>query len=215
VATELRPPPAGSWWWCRIPGTDGRPTRLVEVESDRYPDGAHVELSEAAARIQIGADAICTADLAEDGSVQRLEVAPRFAPKAPPVWFVEVRESRAEPPAVSLVAFTGAGVAAGMLLDESAVSNVSARSDDQLGALRWYPATGETDQIYVQPQWRRRNIAAALLAAGELLSVARGWPRFWADGQRTELGEQARNGRSWRQRTAELTVLHPPMTPGA
>jgi GNAT superfamily N-acetyltransferase len=196
-----------------IRGDGDRPTRLVEVESTRYPDGAQVELGPEAARIQVGDDAICTATLSDEGTVVRLDVAPRFAPKAPPVWFGELREPSAQPPAVVLLAFTGAGVEAGELLDETGLSNVPVEAQDQLGALRWYPATGETDQLYVQPRWRRRNVASALLAAGELVSVARGWPRFWADGQRTELGEKARNARSWQRRTADLTHLHPPTTP--
>jgi GNAT superfamily N-acetyltransferase len=214
AAPATRPASRGGWWWCRIRGTDGTPTRLVEVESSRYPDGTHVDLNADSAAIQIGDDAICTALLDSDGTVLSLEVAHRFAPKAPPVWFGELRESNAHPPAVVLLAFTGGGQRPGRLFDETALTNVAVTVDDQLGALRWYPATGETDQLYVDPQWRRRNVASALLAAGELLSVARGWPRFWADGQRTALGEQARNARSWQLRTADLTHLHPPMTPG-
>jgi GNAT superfamily N-acetyltransferase len=184
------------------------------VESDAYPDGVVVELGSEAARIQIGTDDICTAELDADGRVTRLLVSPRWAPNAPALWFGEVRESTARPPAVALLAFTGAGRSPGELLDETALQDVAVESDDQIGALRWYPASGETDQLYVHPQWRRRHVAASLLAAAELLSVARGWPRFWADGQRTELGEQARNGRTWSRRTAELTHVHPPMTPG-
>lgn len=213
VRTEPVRPGAASWWWCLVRGDGDRPTRLIEVESDRYPDGAQVELGAEAARIQIGRHAICTADLDDDRVVRRLHVAPGWAPSAPLIWFAELRESAAHPPAVALLAFTGAGRKPGELLDEAALRGVSVGSADQLGAFRWYPATGEADQLYVQPQWRRRHIAASLLAAAELLSVARGWPRFWADGQRTELGERARNARSWAQRTADLTHLHPPMTP--
>jgi hypothetical protein len=208
------PPTGGRWWCCSVRGLGGEPDRVVAVQSDRYPDGSRVELNADAAAVQIGRDASCTARLDPDGAVLAVDVEPAFAPKAPPIWFAEQRQSNAEPPAVLLMAFTGAGVERGRLLDEAAVSNVAVRSDDQLGAVRWYPATGEVDQIYVQPQWRRRNVATCLLAAGSLLSVARGWPRFWADGQRTQLGEELRNGRAWSGRAADLTHLHPPMTPG-
>jgi GNAT superfamily N-acetyltransferase len=85
---------------------------------------------------------------------------------------------------------------------------------DQLGAVRWYPATGEVDQIYVHPDFRRRRLGSGLVAAAAALSYARGWPRLWSDGQRTELGERFRNASPWRQRTAQLTHVVRPMTPG-
>jgi GNAT superfamily N-acetyltransferase len=209
-----RAPAAGSWWVCLVRGSGDRPTRLVNVESTRYHDGGQVELGAEAAALQIGDDAICTAILDDDGDLVRIEVAERFAPKAPPLWFAELRESSADPPAVVLVAFTGADQRPGTVVDRSDLSNIGVRSSDQLAALRWYPATGMTDQLYVQPQWRRRNIASALLAAGEMLCLVRGWPRFSGDGHRTEMGERARNARSWAARTADLTHTPPPMTPG-
>ena len=102
----------------------------------------------------------------------------------------------------------------GTLLDEVAAAELSAISDDQLGAVRWYPGSGEVDQVYVQPAWRRRNIATVLIVAAKTLTAAREWPRLWGDGQRTAQGERLRNASSWRVRTAELTHLAPPMTPG-
>lgn len=147
-----------------------------------------------------------------------LLIMPLVARRSPPLWFAEVRESTARPPAVHLIAFASGGLAGGpapgSLLDESAVTNVNVTSDDQVGALRWYPATGEVDQVYVQPAWRRRGISGALIIGAGALSVARGWPRLWGDGQRTVQGEQLRNASPWRHRAADLTHTAPPMTPG-
>lgn len=187
---------------------------MARVRSDRHPDDALVELPGDQADAQIGADAVCVARYGEHQLVTALELAPGIAPKAPPLWFVEVRETSAHPPASNLVAFTGHGVAPGRLLDEADVGSTGVTSQDQLGAVRWYPATGEIDQIYVQPQWRQHSIATALLVLASMLSVARDWPRCWADGQRTVLGEKLRNGFEWGHRAAELTHVAPPMTPG-
>jgi GNAT superfamily N-acetyltransferase len=203
----------GSWWQCVIRGTGAEPERFVTVQSTRYPDGSRIELAPDMARSQIGDDAVCVITLGDSRRVVGLHVSPWFAPKAPPMWFGEVRESTASPPAVSLVAFTGAGQPPNTLADATELAALPVNSSDQLGALRWYPATGEVDQMYVQPPWRRRNIASALLAAAASLSVARDWPRFWGDGQRTAMGEDLRNARSWRYRAADLTHVAPPMTP--
>ena len=214
VPTELLPPGPGGWWWCRVAGRDGRPARVSGMLTSAYPDGALVDLDEEAAAAAAPVDDPSTATFDAEGNVVHLFVSPRLAPKAPPLWFAEVRESAARPPAVNLVGFTGAGQRPGALLDEAAVSNVAVVSDDQVGAVRWTPSTGKVDQVYVQPQWRRRNVATVLLVAAEMLSVARGWPGMWGDGQRTLLGERLRAARAWQHRTADLTHLHPPMTPG-
>lgn len=205
---------AGSWWLCYVRGSGDIPDRLIAVESSRYPDGSLLQFTPELAAVQVGEDAVCEAVYSDSGEVAFLHVAARVAPLAPPVWFAELRESAAQPPTVSLLAFTGHGQPDGVLIGAGDASNVDVASGDQLGALRWYPATGEVDQIYVQPAWRRRGIATVLLTAGATLSVARDWPRFWSDGQRTAMGEQLRNARSWRERAADLTHLAPPMTPG-
>jgi GNAT superfamily N-acetyltransferase len=202
------------WWQCVVRDATGAADRFVVVWSDRHPDGTRIDVAAEQATREIGDDAVCVATYGDSEQVVRLEVTPRAAPKAPPVWFAELRESTGRPPAVNLLAFTGHDCAPGTLLDRADLANLPVVSADQLGAVRWYPATGEVDQIYVSQPWRRRTVAGALVAAGTTLSLARGWPRFWGDGQRTELGEQLRNASAWRHRAAELTHVAPPMTPG-
>lgn len=112
-----------------------------------------------------------------------------------------------------LVAFSEHGVAEGTLVEATDLADIAVKGEDQLGAVRWYPASGEVDQVYVTPSWRRRTVAGALLTAAGTLSVARGWARLWGDGQRTELGEQLVAGAIWSHRAAPLTHTAPPMTP--
>jgi GNAT superfamily N-acetyltransferase len=206
--------PDGLDWACLIRAADGTPHQFVVVESDRYPDGTVVELGAEAAAVQIGDRALCTITYGPAGRVIGIGIPERVAPQAPPMWFAELREPAAQPPAVTLVVFTEHGPPAGSLLDEADLSNLPVESSDQVAALRWWPATGEVDQISVQPQWRRRGIGRALLAAGGCLSWARDWPRFWGSGERTDMGEKFRNGGPWQHRFAALTNVAPPMTPG-
>lgn len=205
-------PAAEARWQCVIAAHGDEPRRLVVVLSQRYADGVRVELTDDAARAAIEDRGWCVVTFAGDRVVAVSPTA-LAAPKAPPVWFAEVREPAARPPAVNLLAFTGHGQAAGALLDPAQLTNVNVTTADQLGALRWYPATGEVDQLYVQPDWRRRSIAGALIAAAGSLALARDWPRLWGDGQRTTMGEALRSASTWRHRAAPLTHVAPPMTP--
>lgn len=195
---------------------DGRPLSLSGVCSTRHPDGTRVQLGVDDARAQAGDDVVSVAHFDDHGLVRRLEVTRRGAAKTPPLWFVEVREATAQPPAINLVAFADGDttrIPPWTLLADTDLGGVDVEGDEQVGALRWYPATGEVDQIYVAPAWRRRAIATALLTAGATLSVAREWPRFWTDGQRTVLGERLVAGTEFGHRAAPLTHIAPPMTP--
>jgi GNAT superfamily N-acetyltransferase len=203
------------WWWARCRATADAPARIVFVHGNQHADGTAVDWPHGTPLPAAEDGAWGVAVLDDLGLPTDIHLATdAFAPKARPVWFCEVRELTADPPAVNLLAFTGAGVRAGRVLDEPAAREAGATTADQVGAVRWWPASGEIDQIYVQPQWRRRHVATVLLHAAAMLSVARGWARLWSDGQRTELGEQLRNARDWRQRAAELTHVAPPMTLG-
>jgi GNAT superfamily N-acetyltransferase len=201
------------WWRARIAAHGERPAVHLVIESNAHPDGTLVELGADVDFADWPEGWLAAAEYRADGEVARLEVAEHGTAR-PPLWFAEIRESAARPPAVNLLAYSGHGVAAGALLDRSALSNVAVTRDDQLAAVRWYPGTGEVDQVYVAPAWRRHGVGSALIAAAACLTGARGWSRMWGDGQRTAIGEQFRNASTWRHRTAELTHVAPPMTPG-
>src|SRR3954447_1596060 len=109
--------PDGHNWLCAIRAADGTTHQVVVVESDRYPDGTVVELGADAAAVQIGDRALCTITYGAAGRVTDIRIPARVAPKAPPMWYAELREPAAQPPAVTLVVFTGHGQAADSLLD--------------------------------------------------------------------------------------------------
>ena len=202
---------ATGWWRARVPSHAGAPARFVFVHSDEHPDGAEIAVDPGWREPDGTLGTVVLGDL---GAAVAVEV--RHAkPETPAMWFLELRELTGRPPAVSLVAFTGRGIEAGRVLDRTAGGNVGVTSEDQVAAIRWYPATGEVDQIYVAPEQRRRGIATHLLIATGMWSVANGWGRLWSDGQRTVLGEQLLHSRDdWRHRAADLTHIAPPMTPG-
>lgn len=202
----------GGWWQCRALGPNGALEWCAIVQSTRHPDGVRVELPRDEASAAVEGDTIGLAYYDESGRVTWLTPGVRSNPRTPALWFGEVTETAAHPPAANLVAFTDHDTPAGSLLDESRLVGRVA-TEDQLAAIRWYPATGEVDQIYVQPAWRRQGVSLALIGAASALVAARDWPRLWGDGQRTALGEELRNHSAWRGRTADLTHVAPPMTP--
>ncbi|MDX6278685.1 MAG: hypothetical protein QOJ72_2813 [Nocardioidaceae bacterium] len=202
-----------NFWHCRALHDDGSSAWLALVWSADHPDGTYLELPLAEAEAAVEGDALCIARY-EGEIITGLQMIRLIADSPlPPLWFAELAEPDASPPATVLLAFAGHGVAEGALLDRAQLRDVEVSSSDQLGAFRWYPATGEVDQVYVSPNHRRRHIGSAFIAASGTLSKARGWPNLWGDGQRTSDGERWRNASLWKDGTADLTNLAPPMTP--
>jgi GNAT superfamily N-acetyltransferase len=183
------------------------------VQSDLYPDGEIVDLAEADAVTQIGDDAFAYARPGPDRQVARLDITTNAAPKAPPLWFAELDAYDASPASTTLVAFTGHDVEPGTFVNRAQLRDTGVASADQLGAFKWYPGSGFSDQLYVSPDWRRRTIGTGLLVAAGALTLARGWASLWTDGQRTADGDRMRAASRWSHLAADLTHLMPPMTP--
>lgn len=205
---------AWPFWYVRALGPDGMLRWAALLQSEEHPDGTLLELPEAEAELALQDQPLVgRAHVGPDGTLTRVEVSAEAAPKAPPLWFLELDEPEATPPATTLLAFSGHDVDPGTFLDRTGLQGVAVTSDDQLGAYRWVPHSGFVDQLYVTPQWRRRSIGTALIAAASLVVIARGWPRMWSDGQRTAEGDRMRSAARWSHRTDDLTHLMPPMTP--
>jgi len=134
----------------------------------------------------------------------------------PAMWYVEVPEHDATPPAMSLVAFDTTHFRPGTVVGNAVFEPLAIRSDQQVGAIRWWPGTGQIHQVYVQPHRRREGIGSALACAAAAHLVASGSPhRLWAGGDRTELGEALAQVSPHQHRVRPRQRVLPPMTPGA
>ena len=198
-------------WWARLPG-GGEPGRrtLVGVLSDEFPEDSVVDLpgDRRPPRWLI-------AVAAEDGGSRVHQVAVAM-PDAPLLWYVELPEPAAAPPATTVVAFSDARFAEGTVLTATEARAAGVGSGEQVGALRWWTGTGLVHQLYVGSAHRRRGVARKLAHAAAGVQAARGLPPLHDDGRRTDLGEQWRRGLGDHAaaRFAPLSQRLAPMTPG-
>jgi len=202
-------PPLHPWWARLSDGGPGRPARqtLVAVFSADFPAHTMVDLPDS--RRPAGWQVAVTT---EDGRPAHVAVA---LPDAPPLWYVELPEPAAEPPATTLVAFSDLRRPEGEILAESEARAAGVSGNDQVAAVRWWPSLGLVHQVYVQPRFRRRGVAGKLVQAAGGIQAARGLPALHGDGRRTDLGEQWRAGLPGylATRLAPRTHALPPMTP--
>ncbi len=151
---------------------------------DSHPDGSQVAAPDPNAPVM-------WRTTETDAGLIHIQLAAFATPGAPPVWFVTVAETRATPPAMNLVAFTGDQKPAGTVITKFQFATLGVSNDEQAAAVRWYPATGLVHQVYVAAGWRRRHLGTHILYAAEAFHQANGWPgHLHGDGRRTELGEQ-------------------------
>ncbi|SDP69591.1 Acetyltransferase (GNAT) family protein [Klenkia soli] len=207
------PEPQG--WWARyrheaVPGSPARVT-LTAVASAVHPWASRVEQPDD--RRPPGWTLSVLHD--EDGGrVHRVLV---NQPEAPLLWFVEVAEPAADPPASTLLAFSDDRFEHGTVLTELAAREAGVLGEQQVAAVRWWTGTGLVHQLYVAPAHRRRGVGTALVTAAFGVQAAYGRDAMLhGDGRRTADGEAWRAGLTPRQQHwfAPWTQELPPMTPG-
>lgn len=182
--------------------------RVTGHLGDEHPDGAVVDDAEAAARRGLftagptGAGMVC------------VRIAPQAIPGAPEVWFVEVPEPKASPAATNLVGFATDARANGTIVSRYAFATMGVDNADQVGAIRWYPATGLVHQVFVAEAWRRRQLATVLTYTAAALQRSRSLPGLHADGRRTTDGEQFAASLRHPSRIRPLDTTMPSMDPG-
>jgi hypothetical protein len=189
----------------------GEPTQrlVMAVRSTDFPAGTVVDLP--GGRRPTGWLMAVRADV-DGGRVHAVDVA---MPDAPLCWYVELPEPEADPPAITLIAFSDTRFSEGTVLDAAQAEAAGVTAAHQVAAFRWWPTSGLVHQIYVGAAHRRRGLAVKLGQVAFGMQVARGLPHLHDDGRRTDLGE------AWRQALpafmtatmADRTEWLPPMTP--
>lgn len=142
-----------------------------------------------------------------------VDLAPALQNQAPPLWYVNVDEPSAHPPATNLVAFPTDHHAPGTIVSRYAFATMGVNNNLQAGAVRWY-RTGIVHQIFVAQEWRRKFVASTLLYTASAFHQANGWLGYLrSDGRRTDLGTVFAAGTQYPQRFAPLERTMPPMDP--
>lgn len=196
-------------WYHRAGPLPGKRWKVRCLFSDDHPDGSIVEEpGDSAGRFELW-----RADLDSEGR-PRVSVHRDAAPASPVMWFVALPEPNAERRAMTLVGYEHDVVPPGVVVPDTTFFHLPVRSEDQVGAIRWWTDDATVDQVYVGDRWRRRHVATALIYAASAYHQLHGWPgRLHSDGRRTSLGEQWVAGLRHPDRIAGLDELMPPMDP--
>jgi GNAT superfamily N-acetyltransferase len=139
----------------------------------------------------------------------------RWNERTAKLWWVEVPETSADPPALNIVAYDTPALPPGTVIDDTTFTSLPVRASMQAGAYRWWPSTGEVHQMYVAPEGRRQGVGIALGTFAWTYAWLRGWPAQFTGGYRTELGEALIETAKpwWNGRTGPRSHISPPMTP--
>jgi len=201
------------WYARRTIGPDGE-FELYGIHNDEYPDSTVVEVPAALS----ASDARPIVDRAiyrADGHPLAVKVTEYASKNQPDLWYVSHPEPDADPVAHTLIAFSTADFADGVVVQPAALDGLGIDRAGQVGAVRWWTASGQVHQIYVAPRWRRRGVASKMVLVASAFGLGWGWPRLWGSGELTDLGEAWIGDALWRARVPPRTKRLPPMTPEA
>lgn len=198
------PAPGTPAWYVRTRTLSGGRWEVRCLLDDAHPDG------------EVVADPGDTGGLFElwraelDASDRlRLTVNPLSVPDATPLWFVKLPDDNAVPPRMTLVGFATAHLTPGSVISDPEFFHLPIRSDEQVGAVRWWPETATVDQVYIAKKWRGLDQGRLLVYAASAFHQHHGWPgRLHLDGNRTRAGEEALSARRHPQRITPLARLY-------
>lgn len=85
-------------------------------------------------------------------------------------------------------------------------------NEEQIAAIQWQRSTGEVQQIYVSPQFRRSDVGIRMGQTAGAYHQVSGWPGvIHASSKRTALGQSFALGKVAPIRVTPQTELAPPM----
>lgn len=196
------------YWYGRT-GT-GSTVGLTAFTTPEFPDGTVVDTSTLPAGTLDDAEELWRAQ--HDPALGRLVWVDPMS--GPPMWYVWLPQAGTDPPLLALVAFATGDLPAGTVVDDDTFAGLGRDNDEQVGAIRWWPDTGQIFELYVQPAMRRKGVSKALLYAASAQQIALGnGKRVWAGGERTDLGEALATALQLGHRIAPRTSVVAPMTP--
>ena len=133
--------------------------------------------------------------------------------QSPDMWFVQVDDSaHSATDTRSLVGFASHHFPDGTIIDEMEFVTLPVSNEEQIAAIQWQRSTGEVQQIYVSPQFRRSDVGIRMGQTAGAYHQVSGWQGVvHASSKRTALGQSFALGKVAPTRVTPHTELAPPM----
>ncbi|MGI8750727.1 MAG: hypothetical protein ACR2MN_00095 [Acidimicrobiales bacterium] len=199
------------WFARRRVGPDGE-FEFYAIHGTQFPDSSIQGVDWDQPPIEAGS-VVYRALYRADGHPLAVKVMSYGAKSEVRLWYVSCPEPDARPPAHTLIAFSTPDFSDGVFVEPGALEALGIDKDQQVGAFRWWPESGQAHQVYVAPMWRRRGLASKIVLAASGFGLGWGLPRLWGIGQLTDLGAAWTGSAIWHSRVPTWTERLPPMTP--
>lgn len=197
------------WFWREGP-LDDTWFRVESFSTDEYPKPSTV----VGGPRPSDAPAFSWSTLDDSGRLC-IRTVTEHLPNAPDLWWILKDEPHPLSPTVSLIAF-----ADGMFPDGTVLTVEQARAVGGLGprmqaaAIRWGKGDPKLEQIYVNPDYRRRRMSIKMINVADIVNEASGWGGYiYGGAELTPDGEKLAQAWSHSPRLRPQTVAHTPLEP--
>jgi len=191
-------------WYQRSPLVTGRLFEARAYRNDDHPDGTVIDVGPDDPHGPRG-DLVGTVGFDDNRRTRVILTEPGFS-GAPALWFVGVPSEAMGRPQMSLAAFATSHLPDGTVITNATFFSMPVRTDEQVGAIRWWADTGMVDQIFVHEPHRNSYVGLKLAATADGIHHHHGWPgAIHVGGNRTDLGQKAVEARANPHRSGPRT----------